>query len=252
MWEPKPNPERLWKYRSWDAKGHAKNLIVSGEIYYASKEQLNDPFEFRYHDEFPPSTDECDRFVKALCAKVYPRDSREQWRDHYTRLKREVEAAISQGGRIGPTSANITLGVFSASEVNADILMWSHYADHHHGICVGVLPDVINRLFLPVQYLDDIPVHNVWDYVYQTDVDFMRYSLFKSPRWAHEREWRTMHPVGPERFPGCVDQIILGAQIKSDVRSAVLEAAAQSSRAIDVFQAKLGRRKYALDISPLN
>ena len=244
-------PERLWKYRAWDTDHHARDMIVDGEIYFASKEQLNDPFEFRYRDKFPDAPAELERFAKELCALNYPYDSPQERRAHFRNLLAEIKHLAKAGGGISPTAANIILGVFSVTEINNDILMWSHYADHHNGICIGLRPAIIGRLFMPVQYLTDVPIHDVWGYVQPNDDDFLNLSLFKSTRWEHEREWRTIKKIGPDRYPGCVDQIVIGARADEKTRTEVLAAVDATAHEIKVFEAKLSERKFGLDIVPV-
>ncbi len=53
-------PERLWKYREWG--DHARRMIVKGELYFSTVNQLNDPFEFRWRERLPSTPDEIDLY----------------------------------------------------------------------------------------------------------------------------------------------------------------------------------------------
>jgi hypothetical protein len=153
-------------------------------------------------------------------------------------------------GGICPTSAEIILGVFSASEIENDLLMWSHYADHHKGVCVGVRPSVIARRFLRVDYVEHVPVMDVWEYVEPSTDIFVKLSIAKSLRWEYEKEWRTISKKGPQRFPGCVDRVVIGALASDATRKSVHEAVNASKQEIRILEAKLSAKEYALVIRP--
>ena len=242
-------PERLWKYREWD--DHAIDMVVHGEIHFSTVQQLNDPFEFRWHDKFPTDDAEIDRFVRDLCSKTYGAfEPIEHRKVHYRSLLADVTSRAKMGGGVFPTSTDIVLGVFSASEINNDLLMWSHYADHHKGVCIGVRPDVIGRLFVRVNYAEHVPVMDVWEYVKPSSDKFIKLSITKSLRWEYEKEWRTIYRKGPHHTPGCVDRVVIGARADDKTRIAVREAVAASKQDIQILEAKLSAREYALVIRP--
>ena len=133
--------------------------------------------------------------------------------------------------------------------------MWSHYADHHKGICVGVRPECIGRGFRSVEYVEDVPVLDVKDYVTPSpDIlhgeKFIRLSLAKSLRWRYEKEWRSISKAGPDRFPGSVAHVVVGALASRDTRESVSAAVEESKQDIQIFQAELSDKYYALDIRP--
>ncbi len=89
---------------------------------------------------------------------------------------------------VNQREANIRM--FCLSAVNADILMWSHYAQNHHGICLGF--DIGSNPFFEkttrVRYANKYPRV---DYYRVSDQKYYEYSLLtKSDRWKYEKEWR--------------------------------------------------------------
>jgi hypothetical protein len=216
---------------------------------FTSARQLNDPFEFRWHEVYPNESTELDRFVREICRKTYPYDSVEQRRVHYQHLLSQLKEYAARGGGRSPTVAKFNMGVFSASEVNDNIQMWSHYADHHKGICVGVRPDAIPRRFLRVEYYEQVPVLNIWEYINPTQGVFVRLSLSKAVDWNYEREWRTIYKAGPQRYTGCVDHVIIGARATATTRAAVRQTVEESKQPITVLEARLSDKKYALVIA---
>lgn len=244
--ESKGVPERLWKYRKWNQ--HARDMIVHGEIYFSNIEQLNDPFEFRWTDVYPQDPFELDQYVKNILAKRFPYDTVEQRRRRYPTLLRQAKELARQGGGRFPTSARIYLGVFSVAAINDDILMWSHYADFHMGVCIGIRPRLIGKRFCPVEYVDHVPDHDVWNYVIGDRDKFVALSATKFKRWEYEEEWRTVSKRGKQCFPGCVDQIVVGVRASDATREDVRKAVAESGHAIHVIDAKLSTREYAVVI----
>ena len=88
-------------------------------------------------------------------------------------------------------------GVFTLSESNNNILLWSHYADGHRGFCIEFVRDPDNQLgnyeiTRRVQYRIDYPIINPIK-----DDAFGNLKFFtKASDWAYEREWRLVYDEG--------------------------------------------------------
>jgi hypothetical protein len=215
---------------------------------FRQKKQLNDPFEYRWRDWYPKEPQDIDDLAKVICIKNWGKLEP----DHFRWMRKELSTRAAKHGGVIPTDTVITKGVFSASEINNDILMWSHYADHHRGICVGVVPaKVCGKHFRRVEYDTHVPVLNLWEYAKDVNPYFIKHSLFKSDRWKHEAEWRTMDEVGPIKFAGCIDQAIIGAETSVETRAEVLETVRSAEHEIDVFEASLSGWSFGLEIEPL-
>lgn len=94
------------------------------------------------------------------------------------------------------------IAVCSFSALNNNMLMWTHYADQHRGICIAyrsedliknslgfMFPMVYNH---PAFYDDllnyDKPVFGLFD----CRDYYIRRFLFKSQEWEYEKEWRAL------------------------------------------------------------
>jgi len=97
--------------------------------------------------------------------------------------------------------------VFCVSEHNDSILMWSHYAKYHTGVCfkLKVLPEKDNPICAArkVRYFPNPPTFfglEEWvdSIVLDQDVDISRlnrdYPITKSDIWKYEDEWRVWAP----------------------------------------------------------
>lgn len=83
------------------------------------------------------------------------------------------------------------------------MLMWSHYADSHNGICVGYnVSDILSNsgfFLLPVVYSDSIPsIDFDLEYYNIGDPLFPLLSIAtKSLDWEYEQEWRIVQSCSP-------------------------------------------------------
>src|SRR5688572_21539252 len=112
-----------------------------------------------------------------------------------------------------PTVARFDHGVCCLTEICDDILMWSHYAAQHTGVCIGIRPDrIASKLFRPVEYSEVVPLLDAWEYIRGSAGTFVKLGLTKASHWSYEKEWRTVDRAGPKQYPGCVDRIVIGAR----------------------------------------
>lgn len=88
-------------------------------------------------------------------------------------------------------NAGMRLGCLS--EHNDSILMWSHYADKHRGICVEYdLSDTLYRKLYPVIYTA-APVNCIHWYDLDPRLEQLISILNKYDVWEYENEWRILH-----------------------------------------------------------
>jgi len=141
------------------------------------------------------------------------------------------------------------LGVVSLTENNDDILMWSHYATFHKGICLEFDTDGPDRnVFVKVIYSNDYPG---LDFEYFPDI----YKLFttqlvtKSTHWSYEREWRCIRTAnGLFPYFGRLSGVIFGARISEQHKEKI--KAILKGENINFFQARLHPCEYKLIIEP--
>jgi hypothetical protein len=246
--EPINPPEQLWKYRPWN--DHTRALIVSGDVYFSTKLQLNDPFEFRWRERLPIEPAEIDEFVHTICETKFADDSINERRNRFHTLQAELRTLVHsrQDGLI-PTLTKFDKGVFCLSEVCDDILMWSHYAGNHSGVCVGIVPSrLTGKRVLRVHYSEEMPVLDAWEYVNHNTEVFVKLSLTKAAHWSYEREWRTIDEVGVRRFENCVNRVIVGAMALPETRIAVRAAVAKAGPAVELYEARMSQKVYGLEI----
>lgn len=110
---------------------------------------------------------------------------------------------------------NATKGIVSLSETHRNLLMWTHYADQHQGLCIGYKHDFLSSLPLPEQYNTIVdkfnPIKVNYDRVrfdindldfdeIEQEMDYINSILLKSlttksDDWMYEKEHRCITPL---------------------------------------------------------
>jgi Protein of unknown function (DUF2971) len=152
--------------------------------------------------------------------------------------------------------------IYSMSATREQILLWSHYAANHTGVCIHV--DHTRPPFsiaLPVIYSEDYPEVRVP----RTESDgdtYMKLLHTKASVWGYEQEYRLCRiEHAPERsrdiamrWDGQVafapidsfTAITLGARMPEECRSELIALAASRVPKLEVWQASIHESQYAL------
>jgi Protein of unknown function (DUF2971) len=177
----------------------------------------------------------------------------------YPQIKRIMDTVYeSQNQRMIAEYTKTTrevLRVACFSERRDSILLWSHYADHHRGICIEYetrwlsIPEAIGLLH-PVNYHPEF--FDVTEYFRSLPQEYNNWMLWiaachKSPEWAYEREWRYIDISFRDRHPIRPKSIILGACIAPDSRADLIKIF--SVAGIPLLQASLNPRRFEVRIS---
>jgi len=143
----------------------------------------------------------------------------------------EIRSKIAKGP---PGGFAHMVGVACFTERHDELLMWSHYADGHRGICLSFATDSLPfSRALQVKYSREVPrmraVSVITQGVDEALVDAL--ILTKAEQWSYEREWRLVvkggsQPVGYAR--DCLRTVYLGAAISEVQRDEVRSILAES------------------------
>jgi hypothetical protein len=249
-------PEKLYKYRSLNTKeeqGWVREILLENCLYFPSRLQVNDPFDCRI-------------------PLVWNRSTPKQWRDKLTEtysimpppgnwtgnVKGYVgflleNGAIQKMKRDGPTAEKAILDNFRfvcLCERRDNILMWSHYADYHRGICLEfrVLKKSFFSAAIPVEYGLDCPVLKATLPQKELADGMIR---TKAPLWKHEQEWRVGKREAAARYlfrPECLTGVILGCQISPDNEALITEWLTKRTSRATLYRAMKAQSKFALEI----
>ena len=247
----------LYKYRSLsDEKQHAfvKDILLNNRLYWPSPTQFNDPFDCFPVPRLPAAREERERYARDLVQRVMPGASRVDRKMQLREILRDNLARIEASAPTIVRERIAQVGVCSFGEDCHNVLMWSHYADAHRGVCLRFSPsrfDMPLWAAFPVEYSEERPELRL------ASRDMKEWSksilLTKAKYWEYEREWRVIdvEQVGHHPFrPGVLDEIILGAAIERDSRSMVLKWVRERASPTRIMQARFDEERFLLHVDP--
>ena len=97
---------------------------------------------------------------------------------------------------------NENMRICSFSELNSSLLLWSHYADEHKGICIEynlAEEDEIRPFLHPIVYREKI--HKINTFEEFSVLTKIGSTLIKSKDWEYESEWRLTIFKQQNKFP---------------------------------------------------
>ncbi|HAT1581997.1 TPA: DUF2971 domain-containing protein [Raoultella ornithinolytica] len=100
------------------------------------------------------------------------------------------------------------LGILSLASSNNNLLMWSHYASEHKGMCLGFERNSNTALAddektKPMSYNDNYPSIKASSILNEIDTlsNKVRILHSKSRHWEYEQEWRHIVEQGDKLYP---------------------------------------------------
>jgi hypothetical protein len=248
-------PTYLYKYRSLKTKNdklHTGRILTHNEIYFAKYTEFNDPFDCRLHVSAKVPFEVHKKKFRELNpdlseSKVDAQTRADLHPDSITKREKKIRADLHR--------INKKAGIFSMSAIRDNLLMWSHYADSHRGICLEF--EVTNgKLFgcdlSEVIYQETYPKLTVCD---EINFEFVKtYMTTKSFDWSHEKEWRIIidKKTGCQVFPSDeLSGVILGARISKSKKNQIEEWISKRNSKVQLYQARECTDRFGLDIIPV-
>lgn len=174
-------------YKYIDINGGIK-MLENKTLKMSKATNFNDPFDL--YEELL-DIDDCQSYTKNITNKYKESFNRKQRREILNKSVSEKKRHIKD--MFGFIKNEI--GICSLSADYDEILMWSHYANMHKGICVGVELDFLSLLkkgifFFPIVYVDNFEMK----YFGATEEE-KRFALYnwtktKYKKWEYENEFR--------------------------------------------------------------
>lgn len=198
--QAKPLPAKLYRYQAVTARTLA--ALKTRTLWFSAPAAFNDPFDCAlqvvhamdrgemkellelYRSQGTEFTHE---FIDEYAPGGVPSDA---MLDSQLTAAREAVKAHNQANRN-------ERGIACFSATNSDMLMWSHYADGHRGMCLEFSTDRIPfSEAREVRYQRAVPRLGVMDLLTdRKSPDAIRDTLMltKSDCWMYEQEWRLLH-----------------------------------------------------------
>ncbi len=227
----------LYRYRPINE--YTIKSLIHNELYFASPVSLNDPFDSKVNVFYEPKKEE------DWLRWIENHYKEPQEKKYYTQQLRDV--GINKFGKDfnkyiidNRRSAVAHLGIVSLTSNEKHILMWSHYADSHKGLCFGFETCIGKELHLhfkePLRYYPAYPVEYQLELPSQVNMfsedreNLVKFLKTKHLDWQYENEYRLIIPT--EKYQGMrnmkfekhiLKKVIFGLDISSDNKKMIKE-----------------------------
>lgn len=216
----KTKQNKIYKYIPFSE--NALKLLVNNELYFSIPDNLNDPLDCKFaFDNFIVKDDDITNYYKN--ASGLTEEEKLSYADFH--IKNPNRKSISKrivNDWIRKLRKQYGLSCFS--EINDDILMWSHYANGHTGICLEFEWKKDEKTFQgnKVNYVDKLPV---FDFSKNEKVDFYKVFFSKMNNWCYEREIRSVFKIEYLRTinfnPKALSGVIFGEKISHENKKTI-------------------------------
>ena len=248
--------KKLYKYRCWN--NNTKNILINNELYYQSPENFNDPYDVNMfvgmHSSIEEWINEYFKWRMRLSGKVSFDEFSlicSSWYCLSPELKTKFEKVIARGVT---KMVRRTSGIYCFSANNNNILMWSHYADKHKGVCLEF--DHSNISLLPaykVKYCKDYPIVNFFKAL-PYELNKIRF-FTKSRNWKYEEEYRIVISNFANKIkkfqPQILTGVICGCSMTNENIKELVEIIKTRKTPITLYKAKTRQKKFGLTIEPI-
>ena len=223
-------PEYLSKYIDVDT---LHKIFVSNSLMFSDPSSFNDPFDCELPVDFDNTEEELMEYfseIRKTHAKLpfdeifsdYPPEIANLGEDITIKWLAETHAHNHDKlfsevqGTLEKLKDMMGICCFTLNETN--ILMWSHYADKHKGVCLkfdtSKQPDFFDRL-IKIEYQPEYPFYNF----IRDKKGFQRHRVaIKSIDWEYEQEYRVLKKEkGLIKFdPKCLVEIMFGLRTEDE------------------------------------
>jgi hypothetical protein len=186
--------KRLYRYQRF-APDRLGNLLQTNTVYCTSPNNFNDPWDCRpcFNDgqlENPEVLEKHIRWFEQADRKHYPKTDHQhrQMAESLRRNPHRVREMVNEVSCGIGSVIDQRYGVCCFTTKADSTLMWSHYADHHKGICLefGADNHVVSAA-LKVEYRAEYPFLDLSDNGAEHNLLPL---ISKSSEWAYEDEYR--------------------------------------------------------------
>lgn len=237
-----PKPEKIYKYVSLAT---AIRILDTSSLKFAKPSTFNDPFDcdvnlldFNFDGEVTPMVLNEIETLRVMYSGKLDAKSKDFWEKGYK---------AAQLGKVNSSR------ICCFSLINDNILMWSHYADNHAGVCLE-FDNLMENKFVNLLDKNDIS-EGIVGYTAKTRINYVAeermfafYKLFfcKSEMWEYEKEFRMVLLDNKEEFHQFKKESLLGIYFgintNAEDRNTLIKAGNQNNfRSINYYIGEKGR-----------
>lgn len=211
------------------------NSVLKDELWASSFDNLNDPFEATYVDDM---TKELSIIEQAF----------------------KVDMINVQSSWNGIMELKKSLGIYSLSLSEKDYpshkLMWTHYADSHHGFCIAYdieklidsEPLLFNVDHIKVKYVEGLPQIGIRDVAQRANLMEKLFGT-KTKDWEYEKEIRLLYTnYGIKHYsPFALKAIYFGLHMSEQYQNLIIDGLQNR----DVKFYKMSKVEGSYELSPI-
>jgi hypothetical protein len=253
---PHPGPvnvKDLYRFMSVDsaALDHLEDLFLKCKLYHSACSDFNDPFEGK-----PNWIIDNPKEVRAHLKRVAKEKgmNKKMAEDQASTVMKNPH--LKEHGKSLMQEALREYRICCFTTTKNNLLLWSHYANSHKGICIEFDPKTS-----PIHFAQKVDYKNKYPeikYPSFGDKRAMEPLLVKSKVWGYEVEYRIIFKPGLDdtpqhesslllNDPSTITGIYLGAKIEDEDRDALLSIVQKSKFSPKVWQAQLSEEAYELN-----
>ncbi|MBP1908257.1 DUF2971 domain-containing protein [Methanolobus bombayensis] len=279
------NPNIFYKYRS--VNENTIKMLENQELYFSGASDFNDPFDSKADLIWRGNKDDWMSFLYRMGIKNHAQREqsiKENLKNGSLRNRKGEYLLDPNRTAFKVLKGNIQLNnkpdfprACCFSEDNDSILMWSHYADEHKGICLCFKSKIIETgdflyldsnpdpyLLFPITYQEDMPeqVNMLSSYEPEELVSFLCTKHFD---WKYEKERRLImwpidfntHGQYTKKFrKEDLEGIIFGLNTPTDhikmIKTIIDEQYLKEGFKVNFYKAQELQKKYGIYIKPID
>lgn len=250
-------PSRLFKYLNIDRYSihNLKNL----KVYFNNSSFLNDPFDFLLDEIKLEVTIE--DIINLYNDSIDESSLGNPHVNNFSEIPQDFKNNAFEIGRVKYryfiTETFRNKGVYCFSSINDNILLWSHYAGGHRGICLEFDSKQFDKA-LEMKYFSVYPSIRPIDQMRRYNLsrsqdmneEILLPLLSKSIDWSYEKEWRIFHEQSNYLFgyePTALKSVYFGLKAERHNIELISSILRNKYRNVNTYKAVKNRDKYKID-----
>lgn len=251
-----PAPKYLYRYFTINKNNYnnIKTMFIKNGLFFPSPREFNDPFDCKMKLLFNGTKHQWCNYLAMLIKKNNSSLNRDE-RKKKLKILMETRKKLDFSNSVLKSLAD-DIGILCLSEINDNILMWSHYSNGHKGFCLEFSYSKNDPFFgksKKVIYKENYPLVNFFDSSPEEQLDAMIFT--KARFWKYEKEWRIVdheHGRGLYRFPiKALTGVIFGSQMCDKNKKDIREWIRLNKLKPIFYQALIKDKEYGLNIEKL-
>ncbi len=247
-------PHELYRYHAINDYLFAQ--LDKSELWFSRPSRFNDPFDCRVKFNFGSTDEEIERSRQNLI-KLVEGNGFEQLFNLSEGQDIQPETWDELLNQFIHTFYNERIAICCLSEIPDSILLWSHYANNHQGVCLEYHVQkhgFLHKELLPVNYYKEYPLVNMFEFEGTFYSLVMQNVVSKAWDWDYEYEWRAvvvddegLYPVDREDLR----KVIFGVNTpKEDEDKLIKHLLEHGYDNVEIHKAVMNESKYEILFEP--